>query len=427
MISLKKKARWAVGLATVIFMGLASVSMGGSPQDVAKMADKSIGRVITKSGTGTGFVIGTVPGSRDLYFATNQHVAEVSKKFIVGFGLKDRVVTFVATVEVMSKGHDMAVLRLKVDGAETHIPPALVLARREIEKGEEAYAIGYPGVADISVADWTSPDGFETTLTVGRVSRVTNGTWEGRDTPIEIVQHTASISGGNSGGPLLDVCGRVIGVNTAFAVEGNDTYLASSSNSLGNFLRDSGIKYSSNSKSCGGSLSGSKPYAIEQTGGTASGGGLPDWAIVLMALVSVGVLIGLAIAIGSSGKKSDRKNNLFSDDDPHIDGIDTGVALRLIASLPDGGRKSLAVTTGMLKAGTVLGRPGTADLAIDAVKISRRHAKVYQEGRKLMVMDMGSTNGTKVDGKALRPHNPMQINTSSALDLGGVKIKLSRG
>ncbi|WP_456385729.1 trypsin-like peptidase domain-containing protein [Profundibacter sp.] len=400
------------------------------------MADRSIGRVIVKlskgTGFGTGFVVGTVPGSSDLYFVTNQHVAEMASKFVIGFGLKDRVAVFTATVVVKSKGHDMAVLRLKVDGTQNYTPPALVLARREIEKGEQAYAIGYPAVADNAVADWTSPDGFETTLTVGRVSRVTNGNWENQDTPIEIVQHTASISGGNSGGPLLDICGRVIGVNTAFAVKGNDTYLASSSNSLGNFLRDAGIKYTSRSAPCRPNEGAANPSTGAQPDtsntGTASGGGdLPIWGIVLIALALVGAIAFGVFTMTSSKNKSGVQDSL--EDDPSMQQAHGGssIALRLAISLPDGNRTSLAITKSMLKSGAVLGRAGSADLAIDGGKISRQHAKIYQDGRKLMVMDMGSTNGTKLNGKPLRPHQPTQINSSSRLELGSVKIKLSRG
>jgi len=105
----------------------------------------------------------------------------------------------------------------------------------------------------------------------------------------------------------------------------------------------------------------------------------------------------------------------------------SSIALRLAVELPDGNRTSLVITKSMLKSGAVLGRAGSADLAINGGKISRQHAKIYQEDRKLMVKDMGSTNGTKLNGKPLRPHQPTQINSSSRLELGSVKIKLGGG
>jgi len=417
MLSMLKKMPWIISFAILISISFVPASMGKSPQEVSKTADRSIGRVIVdlqnSTGFGTGFVIGTVPGSEDLYFVTNHHVVNKGNNMLVGFGLKDRVVAFSATVFKSSKGHDLAVLRLKMDRSENYIPPALTLAQRDIEKGEDAYAIGYPGVSDNSVADWTSPDGFETTLTVGRVSRVTNGTWDNRDTPVEIVQHTASISPGNSGGPLLDSCGRVIGVNTAFAPDGNDTYVSSSSNTLRNFLSDSGIKYKSSTATCDSSSSGS--------------GGLPVWGIVLIGAMFIGIVALGLFLMTSPQKKSGRKRKQQNEIHTELDGLNTGIALRLTAILPDGNRKSLPITTGMLKSGATIGRGRDADLTIEGGKISRKHAKIYQDGRKLMVVDLGSTNGTKVNGKPLTANKPAQINTSVVLKLGSVEIKLGRG
>lgn len=40
---------------------------------------------------------------------------------------------------------------------------------------------------------------------------------------LKILPHTASISGGNSGGPLVDVCGRVVGINTYIATDAEQT------------------------------------------------------------------------------------------------------------------------------------------------------------------------------------------------------------
>lgn len=433
MTSILKKTRAIIGFVILVFISLATVSVAKSPQEVAKQADRSIGRVVVQLsdgvGLGTGFVIGAVPGSKDLYFATNHHVIDGAESIQIGFGLKDRVVVYSATVAVKSRGHDMAVLRLKVKGNENHTTPILVLAHREIEKGEEAYAIGYPGVADNSVADWTSPDGFETTLTVGRVSRVTNGSWEKSDTPIEIVQHTAAINGGNSGGPLLDVCGRVIGVNTATARHGTDTHVSSSSNSLGNFLNDSGILFTKSSALCGSTQGAPTPsFSASSTGSDPVGKPwykLPVWVYVLIALAVILVLIVSLLVTGN--KKSGDRGDAFSNDATQLDGSGTGVALRLVAQLPDGNRKSMVLTTGMLKSGTVLGRADSADLTISGAKISRKHAKIFQEGRKLMIMDLGSTNGTKVNGKRLGAHQSKQINTSSVLQLGSVKITMSRG
>jgi len=397
-----------------------------SPIEVSNIADRSIGRVFTKNGTGTGFVITSVPGSRDVYFVTNAHVVQDFPTVNVAFGLKDRVEALVGKVLRKSVGHDLAIVRLSPGPDQSFVPPPISLAVREINKGEVVYALGFPGASDHQSEDVLSPDGLETTLSDGLISRVTNGTWENRDTPIELVQHTASINPGNSGGPLLDDCARVVGVNTAGLRNSNDVYLSSSSNTLANFLKDSGVPFIAKAGPC--DQRPAQPPAPARTAvqtapvvpdaPVSSNDGFPLWAIVLMALVSVGVVTGAVALISVSGAKSD-KGALAA-------GVSSQIALRLLADLPDGRKLNFELTRKMLRNGSVLGRPGASDLPIDAPKISRKHAKIYQDERKLMVMDLGSTNGTKVNGIALTAHTPLQINSQAVIELGGVSLRIQR-
>ena len=75
----------------------------------------------------------------------------------------------------------------------------------------DVIAVGFPGAADIVATS----AGIDPTYTEGNVGRrIVQGTWNGR-APLRIVQHTAQINRGGSGGPLFDACGRVVGVNTA--------------------------------------------------------------------------------------------------------------------------------------------------------------------------------------------------------------------
>ena len=88
----------------------------------------------------------------------------------------------------------------------------LELAGKEVCQGCEVWALGYPGAADIGTTEKTEIASF----TRGHVMRVVSGYTlqsEGRGVS-RIVQHDAQISGGNSGGALLDTCHRVVGVNT---------------------------------------------------------------------------------------------------------------------------------------------------------------------------------------------------------------------
>src|SRR5262249_15601811 len=83
-------------------------------------------------------------------------------------------------------------------------------------KAMVVWAIGFPGIADRSI---TSETAFTlSTVTQGVVGKVMMGRASQRDKVRPVIQHNASINKGNSGGPLFDNCGIVVGVNTFGAV-----------------------------------------------------------------------------------------------------------------------------------------------------------------------------------------------------------------
>ncbi len=181
----------------------------GSREDVAVELDESVVRIFVLGPqgpiTGTGFVI-----NRNGHVVTNYHViqAHVHRGWPVligehGAGEEDRLPA--QLIEVFP-GEDIAVLQ--VDGLET---APVTFARQTddpLAKGAEVFAVGYPGAADrLGPAD-------EASVVPGIVSRVFAGRWSDDAPPIHIIQHTAPTNPGNSGGPLIGQCGRVIGINS---------------------------------------------------------------------------------------------------------------------------------------------------------------------------------------------------------------------
>ena len=140
---------------------------------------------------GSGFVF-----TPDGFLLTNSHVVHSEKEVIAAFadGAEYR-----ARLIGEDPTTDTAVLRL--EGTST---AALSLGdSRQLQPGQIAIAMG-------------SPLGFEFTVTAGIVSAL------GRSLPgfggrmiEDVIQTDAALNPGNSGGPLLDSAGRVIGVNTA--------------------------------------------------------------------------------------------------------------------------------------------------------------------------------------------------------------------
>ncbi len=138
---------------------------------------------------------------------TNQHVvaggSAVSVKFADGS-------TYDATVVGTDPSTDLAVL--DVDAPASALEPLALAESEEVEVGDGVIAIG-------------SPFGLEQTVTTGIVSALHRQINSPNDFAIDdAIQTDAAINHGNSGGPLLDLDGRVIGVNSQIESEsgGND-------------------------------------------------------------------------------------------------------------------------------------------------------------------------------------------------------------
>jgi putative serine protease PepD len=141
--------------------------------------------------TGSGFVI-----SSDGLIVTNDHVVDGATSGQVKVGTSDQAQD--ATIVGVDPSRDLALL--KVDG---HDLPTLTLGdSSSIGVGDATYAIG-------------NPFGLDNTLTTGIVSALQRNLQAPDGATIAgAIQTDAALNPGNSGGPLLDAGGKVIGVNS---------------------------------------------------------------------------------------------------------------------------------------------------------------------------------------------------------------------
>ncbi len=145
------------------------------------------------SGTGSGII-----WDRGGHIVTNFHVIQGAASAEVT--LSDQS-TWDATLVGAEPDKDLAVL--KIDAPPESLTPIAVGSSSDLQVGQNVYAIG-------------NPFGLDQTLTTGVISGLGREIEALNRRPIQgVIQTDAAVNPGNSGGPLLDSSGRLIGVNTA--------------------------------------------------------------------------------------------------------------------------------------------------------------------------------------------------------------------
>ena len=150
-------------------------------------------RVVPEEGTGSGVVIDQAG-----HIVTNYHVIEnVREVSVTLFNGESYDATFVGADPI----NDIAVIR--IEAPVEFLKPVRMGDSTPLKVGMNVYAIG-------------NPFGLERTLTTGIISSLNRSLQIHRDRTIKsIIQIDAAVNPGNSGGPLLDSHGRLIGINTA--------------------------------------------------------------------------------------------------------------------------------------------------------------------------------------------------------------------
>eukprot|EP00252_Welwitschia_mirabilis_P013235 TRINITY_DN29176_c0_g1_i1.p1 TRINITY_DN29176_c0_g1~~TRINITY_DN29176_c0_g1_i1.p1 ORF type:complete len:329 (-),score=61.99 TRINITY_DN29176_c0_g1_i1:151-1137(-) len=181
-----------------------------SIKDVEVKNAKTVGSSLTSEegtiveGTGSGFVWDKLG-----HIITNYHVVAQLASDSTGrkrcevtlLGKDGKVVMTEGKLIGTDAANDLAVL--KVDVQEEFLEPVTLGSSRDLRVGQSCFAIG-------------NPYGYDHTLTTGVVSGLGRAIPSPLGKPIQgAIQTDAAINAGNSGGPLIDSFGHVIGINTA--------------------------------------------------------------------------------------------------------------------------------------------------------------------------------------------------------------------
>lgn len=140
---------------------------------------------VVPRGVGSGFVI-----SDDGYILTNNHVVADAEDIYVTFVDGEE---YTAEIVGTDERTDVALIKIDAKG----LKPLKIGNSKKLQKGEWVLAIG-------------SPFGLDATVTVGVVSAINRDTGD----YLPFIQTDVAVNPGNSGGPLLNTQGEVVGVNS---------------------------------------------------------------------------------------------------------------------------------------------------------------------------------------------------------------------
>lgn len=383
-------------LAAALAVSLAVPSLAAFNQDTLN------GIVLVRTGApdengvmnywrGTGFFVGT-PGEDPEYIVTNCHVVEefiLAGKALGGgelhvlFDQDDAEEAYLVDYDAEK---DIAVLRLE-EPTDKRVP----LQMREAEDamlGDEVYAVGYPLAADMTVQAVNSFSPSDATVTAGSIGRLLTESGTGR----RLIQTDTAMSGGNSGGPLVDGDGAVLGVNTAVSSLDQNLFYAVSISEILPMLDRNNITYALYS-------------------GNSGAGNTMLYVAIAVAAVVVIVLVAVVL-----GRKKKAATAAPTEEKPagspvirSLSPQHGGLVVQLHHQQPVQIGRDSATCRLVYQDGT----PG----------VSSHHCQVYyDEGEGMFVVtDLNSTYGTfQAGGQRIPPQTPTKLPPKSSFYLGEV-------
>ena len=363
--------------------------------------------------TGSAFGVGQL-GSEPQYFVTNAHVvlddegnladnvyilldSKAVKLYYDEMDyLQDIDVNYSKTVSCSVLNEDSIALYpdVAVLKANKAISGRICLPLRptseDAEAAETVYALGYPGDTDfLTLSKQNSLNivaGVEdVNVTSGIVSMKTNSEYLGGT---DVILHSATISHGNSGGPLIDENGAVLGVNT-YAIPGNETqYVSIYVDYVIDMLDAAKVDYV-------------KAEPVKES---------PVKTGVLLALMALIVLAAVVLVLHFRKKGAEFLEEKAREEakELRVQGLSGYFAGRRFP----------------LETQLSIGRAPDNSIVFptDTKGVSAHHCVLLKVNDNLYIKDLGSTNGTVVNGSRRLPENELiSIQVGDRFALGSEK------
>ncbi|SEB04709.1 FHA domain-containing protein [Thiothrix caldifontis] len=391
-------------------------------------------------GHGSGFVI--APNK----VITNAHVAspelffpdvKTSSVSIIDGGVSGGKLKKVNDIEILAD-RDLAILTVDSLSERPALPVALPV------DGQVIYSMGFPGVGEIwdvnkileeeSAGKMTKEKlaAVEKQMSTpsvkdGRISRmVEDPNWSveldlpSSITPVKVIQHSADIEKGNSGGPIINNCGAVVGVNSQSA---NTNYSAVDAAELMAFLTVKNVAFQKQEACSGqaGATTDATPSATDE--------GIPMWwlvggGLVLAALVGFGILLFSQPRSASSRSahkapppKPSVSNKLISSTAP----VESGYCLQGLQGL---GHLRFPLTGSHVQLGY---DEELNDCAIPERTVSRQHASLHHKDGQWQLIPLRTLNPTTLNNEVLEPNDIRTLTEGDVLALGEASFVFSKG
>jgi S1-C subfamily serine protease len=191
----------------------------GQPSNLITYLDRVTALVVApKRSGGTAVSFGSGFFINDRQLVTNRHVIEDANpdRIIVVNKVLGRAISGHVTASTQSSeigGNDFAVIEITAQGTP-------ITLTNTVERGDSVIAAGFPKfVMQNDVGFQRLMEGNLSAIPPPAVSQGWITATQTSDHGLPVLVHGATISQGNSGGPLTDLCGRVVGVNTYGATD----------------------------------------------------------------------------------------------------------------------------------------------------------------------------------------------------------------
>lgn len=364
-----------------------------TPQQIQLLSNDSVIRLAIVdndqiAGTGSAFSVNEQQG----IFVTNYHVAvdSITKgKQLKALQSMSPKKWHSATVLSYSTKQDLAIIKV-----ENWHKKALVLGDdKTVHKSSKMYSIGFPGNADITQVSYAN-DFVESKVTDGVISAPRTLTHNGG--PVKHFQHNVTINAGNSGGPLINLCGELIGVNVLGATEGQGVFFAITVNELKAELKRANIIFERSSKPCKNIIN--TP--------------LQKWLDFIIPLVVFALLVLLLLyfRLAKKAQSGAHINSAFIERlvrskvqkmqqlpvSENAKSNEKTLAIEVINNDKNSNKKYQLPVNKQI----IIGRAkNETHICIDNPYLSKQHAALLFKQNKLFVKDLNSKNRTSIDNK----------------------------